>query len=41
LGELYLSVSSVFKFIGFISVMKVVSVIITLNEYAKEHEEFV
>ena len=30
-----ISVIQVFKFIGFVSVIKVVSVIITLNEHAK------
>ena len=33
-----ISVIQVFKFIGFVSVIKAVRVIITLNEYAKERE---
>ena len=33
-----ISVIQVFKFIGFVSVINVIWVIITLNEYAKERE---
>jgi hypothetical protein len=33
-----ISVIQVFKFNGFISVIKAIRVIITLNEYAKERE---
>ena len=33
-----ISVIQVFKFIGFVSVIKAIRVIVTLNEYAKKRE---
>ncbi len=33
-----ISVIQIFKFIGYVSVIKAIRVIVTLNEYAKERE---